>query len=200
MTRQKFRANNCCAHPMPLSTPQKQRWTREGLRPLYSVLAVWTGLAQSPVPVRPQSEMTPLIRSQALGLLENGQTRATFTALVTTNPMHAGRQLREVRVDLATPAWKGVVNVKEAEIPVLKKHAEWLAKAAKHYPKSTDFFSSRGERDDPAPPLYFEYRGLGKDAILYLGGAGLHSLQFAGVPPSEIAAIFARAMKVLKLH
>jgi hypothetical protein len=141
-----------------------------------------------------------VIWSQALGVVQDGETRAAFTALAVTDPMHAGKQLRGVRVDLATPDWKGVVNVKEVEIPVLKKHADWLAKVAKDYPKSTDTFSNRGEGDDPAPPLYFEYRGAGKDAILYLGGPGLHSLQFAGVPPSEIAVIFARAVKALKAH
>jgi hypothetical protein len=95
-----------------------------------------------------------------------------------------------------------VVDHAAQPLPTVALHlsCRGLAKLAKSYPKSTDFFSDRGERDDPAPPLYFEYCGLGKDAILYLGGPGLHSLQFTGVPPSEIAAIFARAMKVPKAH
>jgi hypothetical protein len=150
---------------MSLTTPQKQRWMRARLRPLCSVLAVGVGLVRLPLPAWPQFEVTSVIRSQALGLLENGETRAAFTALSVTDPMHVGKQLRGVRVDLATRDWKGVLNVKEIEIPVLNKHADWLAKAAKHDPKSRDFFSDCGERDDPAPPLYFEYRGLGMNAI-----------------------------------
>jgi len=185
---------------MSLTMPQKQRWMRTGLRPLCSVLVVCVGPARLPMPALPQFEVNSVIWSQALGLLENGETRAAFTALAVTDPMHVGKQVRGVRVDLSTPDWKGVLNVKEVEIAVLKKHADWLVKAAKHYPKSTDLFSDRGERDDPTAPLYFEYRGPRKDAILYLGGPGLHSLQFTSVPPSEIAAIFARAIKVLKAH
>jgi len=185
---------------MSLITPQARQWIRAGLRLRCSVVAICVGLAQSQTPVRPQFEVTSIIWSQVLGQLENGETRATFTALAVTDPVHAGKQLREVRADLVTSDWKSVVNVGEVEIPVLKKHADWLAKVAKDYPKSTDAFSDRGERDDPTPPLYFEYRGAGKDAILYLGGPGLRTLQFTGAPPSEIAAIFARAMKVLQVH
>lgn len=141
-----------------------------------------------------------VVWSEPLGILESREARAAFTALAMTDPMHGGHRLRELRVDLATADWKGVVYVKELEIALLKKHADWLAKMANDYPKSTDLFSDRGEHDDPAPPLYVEYRGAGSDAILYLGGPGLRTLQFTGVAPTEIAAILVRGVKALKAH
>ena len=33
--------------------------------------------------------------------------------------MHVGKQLRGVRVDLARPDWKGILNVKDTDKPVV---------------------------------------------------------------------------------
>jgi hypothetical protein len=159
----------------------------------------------SSLPPRPFAAAASEVSAQvvwfeAIGRLENGETSAAFTALAVMDPEHLGHQLRGLRVDLAMPDWKGVVYVEESAIGNLKKHADWLAKMAKLYPKETGPFSDRGEFDDPAPPLYFEYRGAGREGIVYLGGPGLRMFQFTGSPPSDLAAIFARAVKALRAH
>ena len=141
-----------------------------------------------------------VVWSQPLGVLESGETRAVFTALAVMDPMHVGHQLRGVRVDLSKPDWKGVAYVQESDIPILKKDADTLAKDAKEYPKETAPFMTHGLVSDPVPPLFLSYRRVENRATLSLDGPGLRQLQFTGVPPSNLAAIFAGAVKALRAH
>jgi hypothetical protein len=98
------------------------------------------------------------------------------------------------------PDWKGVAYVQESDVPIMKKAADWLAKGAKEYPKETAPFIILGPGSDPVPPLFLSYQRVENKATLYLGGRGLRRLQFTGVPPSGLAAIFARAVKALRAH
>jgi hypothetical protein len=138
--------------------------------------------------------------SQSLGMLESGDVRAAFTALAVINPMRAGQELRGVRVDLSIPDWNGVAYVQESDVPAMKKYADTLVKFAKEYPKATASFQTAGPMMDPVPPLFFSRQGSGSISTLYIGGPGLRSLPFTAVSPSDLAAIFARAIKTLKAH
>jgi len=141
--------------------------------------------------------------SQPLGVLEAGETRAAFTALALMDPMHPGQQLRGVRVDLSTAEWKGVAYIQESDVPVMKKAADWLAKCAKEYPKETAPFLAQGPSSDPAPSLFLSYQRVENRPTSYLryrASPGWRSLQLTGVPPSDVAAIFARAAKALRAH
>jgi hypothetical protein len=116
--------------------------------------------------------------------------------------MRSGRQLRGIRLDLASPGWSGIVYVEEAGIADLKKCADWLARMARTYPDVTDTFSIGGNpSEDPPRPFRFSYHRTGNNPTLdlaYLGGQEVRSLQFTGVPPSDFAAIFARTVKALR--
>ena len=141
-----------------------------------------------------------VVWSHQLGILENAEARAVFTALAVMDPSHVGHQILGVRVDLSKPDWKHVVYVPESDIPMLKKHADWLAKDAKEYPKETALFMAGGLASDPVPPLFLGYRRLEHRPTLYLDGPGLPQFRFAGVPPSRLATIFAGAVRALKAH
>ncbi|MGO9232463.1 MAG: hypothetical protein ACLQKA_24965 [Bryobacteraceae bacterium] len=139
-----------------------------------------------------------VVWTQPVGLLESGETRAVFTALSVMDPMHAGEQLRGVRVDLSMPGWNGVAYVQESDVSVMKKLADLLAKYAKKYPNETAPFSALNSHSDPTPAFFLSYQRKGNNPTLYLGLPRSHSLEFTGVPPSDLAAIFASAAKTLR--
>jgi hypothetical protein len=142
-----------------------------------------------------------VVWSKPVGRLQSGETRAVFSAFSVTDPTRSGRQLRGIRVDLVLPDWSGVAYVEEAEVADLKKCADWLAKMAKTYPDVTDTFSiGGGQAEDPTRPFRLSYTRAGNNPTLYLaylGSSQVRSLQLRGVPPSELAAIFASTVKAL---
>jgi hypothetical protein len=173
---------------------------------LFAVISLAQGLPVSPrhyLEIAASDVSAHMLWSQSLGVLESGETHAAFTALAVMDPMHPSQQLRGVRVDLSMADWKGVAYVQESEVPVMKGAADRLAKDAKEYPKETALFTAQSPTSDPMPPLFLWYqRSENKPTVYvrYLGGLEVRSLQFPGVPPSEVAAILARAVKALRAH
>ena len=140
-----------------------------------------------------------VLRSEPVGRLQSGETRADFTAFAVSDPVHVGHELRGVRVELASPEYSGVVYIEGAEIAAVKARADWLARMARDYPNETAPFAIGGARDDPACPLAFTYQRIGSSVILRLRGLELiHDFELGGVAPSELVAILARAAKALK--
>jgi hypothetical protein len=140
-----------------------------------------------------------VVWSEPVGRLENGETRAAFNAFSVVDPMRPGHQVRGLRVDLAIPNWSGIVYVEEGEIVDLKKCADWLARMARTYPEVQDTFSVGGRAtEDPPLAFRFSYRLMGTKPVLSLAGPELRLMEFTGVPSSDLAAIFAGAVRALR--